>query len=124
MTRFNAMFNCKNPYQGGDKRVLCVCSAGLLRSPTVARILEGMGGFNTRACGVHDYALIEINEVLLTWAEWIIFAEQGHFDSLPPHLQDIALTKKVSILDIPDNFGYMDEVLVNIIKDKLWEALD
>lgn len=28
----NAMGNAANPYQGNYKKVLCVCSAGLLRS--------------------------------------------------------------------------------------------
>jgi predicted protein tyrosine phosphatase len=30
----NRLGNCKNYHQGKFKRVLCVCSAGLLRSPT------------------------------------------------------------------------------------------
>ena len=66
--RKNALWNCKNPYQGRDKRVLCVCSAGLLRSPTIAKVLV-MNGYNTRSCGCRDYALIQIDNVLIEWAD-------------------------------------------------------
>ena len=59
--RANAMHNCTNPYQTGTEKILCVCSAGLLRSPTLAGELYKRG-FNTRAAGVHDYALGEATE--------------------------------------------------------------
>lgn len=46
-----------NPYQGKDKKVLFVCSAGILRSATAARIYGRK--YNTRCAGTGlDYALI------------------------------------------------------------------
>mgnify|MGYP006914605993 FL=1 len=74
-TLTQAMFetNCpyNNPYQGGDKRVLFVCSAGLLRSATAARIYAGR--YNTRAAGSADYALIPVTQELLLWAHEVVF---------------------------------------------------
>ena len=48
----NRMWNVSNPWQGDAKRVLCVCSAGLLRSPTAAKVLYDEYGYNTRAAGL------------------------------------------------------------------------
>ena len=39
-----------NPYQGDRRRILFVCSAGLLRSPTGAHV-GSVRGYNTRAAG-------------------------------------------------------------------------
>ena len=61
MSTFNKLANTRNPYQGTSKRVLCVCSAGLLRSPTIAWILSNPPfNFNTRAAGVSlEYVLFQ-----------------------------------------------------------------
>ena len=116
--RKNALWNCKNPYQGKDKRVLCVCSAGLLRSPTIAKVLV-MNGYNTRSCGCRDYALIQIDNVLIEWADIIIFADNEH-KAVVDQTQCLS-GKDVYILDIPDNYGYGDPELVKIIETKLHE---
>lgn len=39
----NQIANADNRFQGTDKRVLCLCSAGLLRSATIADILVKTG---------------------------------------------------------------------------------
>jgi len=70
----NRMANSRNMYQGARKRVLCCCSAGLLRSPTAAWILSNEPwGFNTRAVGcTPEYALIPVDEALVFWADEIV----------------------------------------------------
>jgi len=64
MSLRNRIHNSSNPYQGKFKRVLCVCSAGLLRSPTTAFVLsQEPYNYNTRAAGiVDDYALVPVDE--------------------------------------------------------------
>ncbi len=49
----SAMEVSQNPYQGKYKRVLCVCSAGVLRSATTAVVLSKEPfNFNTRSAGL------------------------------------------------------------------------
>ena len=49
----NRIANSTNPFQKDYKRVLCVCSAGLLRSPTAAYVLsQAPYNYNTRAAGL------------------------------------------------------------------------
>ena len=97
---------------------MSVCSAGLLRSPTIAKVLV-MNGYNTRSCGCRDYALIQIDNVLIEWADVVVFADQEH-KAVVDQTQCLS-GKDVYILDIPDNYGYGDPELVKIIETKLHE---
>lgn len=107
--RRNALHNANNPYQGTAKKVLCVCSAGLLRSPTAAVVLQQKYGYNTRSCGIHDYALIQYDEVLEHWADEIVVVN-GNL------ALDFNFPKdKLIVLDIPDMYDYMNPELQNII---------
>lgn len=112
----NRIWNIKNPYQGDAKKVLCVCSAGLLRSPTAANVLHQTAGFNTRAAGVSlDHALIPVDEVLLAWADEIVVMQREHAEALNA-LFGVDI-KDVTILDIPDNFSWEDPQLKVLIKE-------
>lgn len=109
----NALHNCNNPYQGAEKRVLCLCSAGLLRSPTAAFVLQKELGYNTRAAGVTDYALIPVTEVLLKWADEIVCVNQETYDTLLDNIKrdDLGVEADVVVLDIPDVYPRMDSTL-------------
>ena len=111
-TRMNALHNCKNPFQGTDKKVLTVCSAGLLRSPTLAWIL-GQHNYNVRACGIHDYALVPIDSVLVAWADIIIFVH-------PNLREDVTISNMDNILvfNIPDDYSYKQPELLDIVKQE------
>jgi predicted protein tyrosine phosphatase len=119
--RMNALHNCKNPFQGTEKKVLTVCSAGLLRSPTIAWFLS-QNGYNTRSCGIHDYALIQLDEVLLTWADIIIFVHPSISEAVSLDLKDAG--KEIFVFNIPDIYGYkepelLDKIKIECLKGKL-----
>ena len=108
-----------NPYQGDTKKVLCVCSAGVLRSPTAAVVLQREYGYNTRAAGVSpDYALIVVEEGLILWADEIVCMQQAHAN----HMLNSGVIgnhmDKVQVLSILDNYSYMDEELQKLILKK------
>jgi predicted protein tyrosine phosphatase len=108
----NRKHNSTNPHQGSAKRILCVCSAGLLRSPTLAHVLA-LRGNNTRACGSSkDFALIPIDDVLIHWADEIVFVSDDNYEEVSG---DFDLTDKTCVvLDIPDKFERMSPELVKI----------
>lgn len=115
----NRLYNCLNPYQGNFKRVLAVCSAGLLRSPTVAWVLsQDPYNYNTRACGVHSYALIPLDQVLLTWAQEIVCLQQEHASIVVHQLEEHRLERPVITLNIPDDYQYRSPELITLIKQK------
>jgi predicted protein tyrosine phosphatase len=113
----NRLHNCKNPYQGKYKKVLSVCSAGLLRSPTIAWLLsQDPYNYNTRACGIHDYALVPLDQVLLTWADEIVCVQLDHEVVVRKLLEDYGLKTPVFNLMIPDNFEYRNPELIEMIR--------
>lgn len=115
MSEQNRHYNSQNPYQGKYKRVLCVCSAGLLRSPTAAVVLsQEPYNFNTRAAGlVEDYALIPVDDVLLAWADEIVCMTKEQALELAKRT-----AKPVVNLEIKDDYAYRDAKLVSLIKSK------
>lgn len=112
----NRLHNIRNPHQTKAKRVLCVCSAGLLRSPTLANVLHREFGYNTRACGAAShYALVVIDEPLVAWADEIVFVDKDAYDEARLYLgKDDYLNLKdynCTILALPDRYPWMDEEL-------------
>lgn len=119
----NRLHNMSNPYQGPQKRVLCVCSAGLLRSPTTAFVLQRDYDFNTRACGVNvEYALIPMSYEMVYWADAIVFMEEVHKQTAVEAFPELFAEKQTFVLNIPDRFSRMDEQLVNLIENKVREV--
>lgn len=120
MNTRNRLVNASNKYQTNAKRVLCLCSAGLLRSPTTANLLHQEFGYNTRAAGVHaEFALVPVDEVLLAWADEIVCVEQSVAQQLA-HNFDVS-KRHVVVLDIPDNYEWNDPHLRACIKQQYVE---
>ena len=122
MNNFNRVYNSGNPNQGQYKKVLCVCSAGLLRSPTAAMVLASDPyNFNTRAVGVDaDHALIPIDEVHLGWADEVVVMDQYQMKLIYAMFPDF--NGEIIVLDIPDRFRYRDPELIELIKQRYDEA--
>jgi predicted protein tyrosine phosphatase len=117
----------RNPYQGQAPRWLFVCSAGLLRSPTGAA-LAIKHGINARSCGSNfNYALIPCSANLISWAQKIIFVNRENLwqleDNFLGHSElQAQIEQKQVVLNIPDNFEYMDAELVKMFEDELFSV--
>ena len=123
MSYMNRMGNAKNEYQTDVKKVLCICSAGLLRSPTTAVVLsQEPYNYNTRAAGiVEEYALVPVDEVLIHWADEIVCVEP-RIETLLRDEFDVN-DKNIVTLDLPDMFEYRNPVLVELIKEQYGDTL-
>lgn len=112
----NRLSNISNPYQGKHKKVLCVCSAGLLRSPTAAWVLSNPPfNFNTRAAGLNEeYALIPVDEVLVAWADEIVCMTAEQYNIIKEAFPE----KPVCNFNIPDEFEFRDPNLIKLINEK------
>lgn len=124
MSTRNRMGNIENKYQSDFRRVLCVCSAGMLRSPTIAWVLSNDPyNFNTRAVGCNkEYALIPIDEAMIFWADDIILVDKLH----QSYIEDIIAMSRwkedfeapnIFVWDIPDIYSFRDKNLVSLIRD-------
>jgi predicted protein tyrosine phosphatase len=101
--------------EGNFRRVLCVCSAGILRSATIAWVLSNEPYCcNTRAVGLGDYALIRVTPQLLQWADEIVCADKEQYDAIT-RMTD----KPVHCLHIPDQYDFRSPELVSAIETAL-----
>jgi predicted protein tyrosine phosphatase len=121
----NQLSNVKNPYQGNYKKVLFVCSAGLLRSATAAHTFSAEPyNWNTRTAGIGiEYALNPVTEALLEWADKVYCMEKEHLDDMKHifgNIVDDLLESRgedfIQTLSIPDTFPYRHPELVDALK--------
>lgn len=119
MNEKNRAYNAGNPWQGEFRRVLCICSAGLLRSPTAAVVLsQPPFDFNTRAAGIEEsYALVPVDEVLVGWADEIVCMTRQHRVMLLEKFPSASM-KVINVLDISDNYEYRNPDLMRMIAER------
>ena len=121
-----------NAYQGKHKKVLTVCSAGCLRSPTAAHLLSSEPwNFNTRCAGTSkEYAIIALDEALIVWADVILCMDSDQqyvINQMHNKLAEEASAmfeydyKAVINLEIEDDYAYRDPKLVEIMLAKFQE---
>lgn len=110
----------RNPCQGDDVKLLCICQVGALRSPTAARVLQDLYGFNTRACGLDKDALVPLSETLLIWADRILCFSHVHAGvveqmiKFSEHIEDWQVPE-IEVISISDDYDYMETELVEMI---------
>jgi predicted protein tyrosine phosphatase len=119
-----------NPYQGPRNRMLFVCSAGLLRSPTGAHVAN-QRGYNARSCGSHmNYALIPMSVNLIVWANHIVFVNKENYDEsikvFTPVGYNEDIQSKAIVLNIPDSYNAFSSFLIQRFNDWFdeWEYVD
>lgn len=119
----NSRGNSANIHQGPQPRILCVCSAGLLRSATMADILVKSGKYNVRNCGTSlDYALIPLSSALLQWADKICVVQE-ELSHVEQALEMMGFRDSIDVvsLDIPDQYDRNNPELVEIITQRFTE---
>lgn len=112
-----------NVYQTNAPRLLFVCSAGMLRSPT-AQVAASTLGFNARACGSStDIALIPLSVNLINWAHIIIFVNDYNYRQALSTFEvagyDEDIRAKAVVWDISDDFNWGDKVLYHECLEKI-----
>lgn len=133
MNKTDRIFSLTCPYsnmsQGQQRRLLFVCSAGMLRSPTAAAIAVKQQA-NARSCGsTVSLALIPISANLIAWADKVVFMQNENY--LETRIKfagedDIlqVLNKKKLVWNIPDHYNYMEDGLVYILETKIGELIN
>ena len=96
--------------------VLFVCSRNKWRSRTAETIFKADQSHEFRSAGTENDARIKVNEKLINWADLIFVMEKRHKQRLQDRFDQLLNDKKIVILDIEDNYQYMDEELIETLK--------
>ena len=105
------------------KNILFICSRNQWRSPTAEKVYCKNPRVNVRSAGTSPKARHTVNTKDITWAELIFVMEHKHKDRLKAQYSKLLLHKKMIVLDIPDEYQYMDEELVKLVKESTEEYL-
>ncbi len=99
-------------------KVLFVCSRNQWRSPTGETIFARVDGVSARSAGTASNARRKISLADIRWADLILVMEDKHKSRLRADFRQDLAHKPVHVLDIPDDYQYMDEELVDLIRAK------
>ncbi len=100
------------------KTVLFICSQNRLRSPTAEQVFADWPGIETASAGTNHDAETPLDPELVAWADLIFVMERPHRNRLQKKFRK-ALRGRVICLDIPDDYEFMDEQLVRLLKAKV-----
>jgi predicted protein tyrosine phosphatase len=100
-------------------RLLFVCSANALRSPTAEAVFSQYHGVEATSAGTNHDAENPVSGDLIEWADLIFAMERSHRKIIQQRFASVIGSKKILVLGIPDKYQFMDPGLVNILKSKV-----
>ncbi|WP_394781620.1 low molecular weight protein tyrosine phosphatase family protein [Undibacterium sp.] len=109
----------------GDKmNVLFVCSKNQWRSPTAEAVWRRHPKLNVRSAGTSPNARHHVSEEDIRWADVILVMEEKHKSRLRAEYTRVLEFKQMHVLDIPDEYKYMDAELVEQLTHAVRSILD
>jgi predicted protein tyrosine phosphatase len=99
--------------------LLFICSANKLRSPTAEELYRNFPGYVARSAGTDPGSSQRITAGLLGWADLIFVMESKHREYLRKKFPEALAGKRLICLRIPDDYGYNDPDLIDLLKANL-----
>ncbi len=103
--------------------ILFVCSKNQWRSPTAEHIWRRHPGLSVRSGGTSTNARHPVSDADVAWAEVIFAMEEKHKSRLLAQYRGVLDGKVIHVLDIPDDYRYMDPELVELLRTSVAEIL-
>lgn len=96
---------------------LFICSKNQWRSPTAEAVFRRDPRINARSAGTSAKAKRTVCAKDIAWADMIFVMEHKHKQRLRADFSRLLDHKDVIVLDILDDYQYMDAELVALLKD-------
>ena len=96
--------------------LLFVCSQNRLRSPTAEKVFSEYPGLNAIGAGTNSDAPTPVSGDLIEWADIVLVMEKAHRNKVATRFRNQLRGKRLVVLDIPDDFEFMQPELVNLLK--------
>jgi len=106
--------------------LLFVCSKNQWRSPTGEKTYQDHPLVNVRSAGTASSARHQVTLADIRWADIILTMERKHAQRLRADYPEALQFKDVVVLDIPDDYRFMDPELIDLIRaavDPLLEGI-
>ncbi|MCR8656641.1 low molecular weight protein tyrosine phosphatase family protein [Paenibacillus endoradicis] len=105
-------------------KLLFICSRNKWRSLTAEKIFNGINLYEVRSAGTEENARVKVTAGHIGWADIIFVMEKKHQVRLQNKFRDEIKQKKMIRLDIPDEYEYMDEELIDLLQSRVSEYID
>lgn len=99
--------------------ILFICSKNEWRSRTAETIFRHDDRFVVRSAGTSRTARIRVHEKLIAWADTIFVMEYHHKERLQEDFYNALVGKELIVLDILDEYPYMNEELIEELRDAI-----
>ena len=99
--------------------VLFVCSQNKLRSPTAEQVFADWPGIEVSSAGTNNDAENPLSEEQIEWADIVFVMEKAHRNKVQSKYRSALKGKRIICLDIPDDYDFMDPMLVQLLKAKV-----
>ncbi len=96
--------------------LLFICSRNQWRSPTAETIWRRREGYGARSAGTSPRAQRTVSAADINWADIIFVMEGKHRDRLKARFSRPLAHKPLHVLDIPDEYRYLDEELITLLE--------
>ena len=96
--------------------LLFICSRNQWRSPTAEKVWSKHPDITVRSAGTSPRARKTVSAKDIQWADTIFAMEQKHKDRLKATFPQLMNHKTTYVLDIPDEYQFMDKELVETLK--------
>lgn len=98
-------------------KMLFICSRNEWRSRTAETIFRKREDIFVKSAGTVAKARIRVSGSLLKWADVVFVMEKKHRQYLESRFPGETRYKQIEVLDIPDEYRYMDEDLIGELED-------
>jgi len=105
------------------RNVLFICSRNQWRSPTAEQIWRKHPLVSVRSAGTSPNARRKVSVEDVRWADVILVMEEKHKSRLVAEFTRLLEDKPIHVLDIPDEYKYMDPELVEELRQSVGAIL-
>ena len=105
-------------------RLLFLCSRNQWRSPTAEKVYQNDPRVEVRSAGVSAAARCRVSEKLLLWADLVLVMEHEHKQRLREQFPEFVRELRIEVLDIPDDYEFMNPELVVLIRERVEPLLE
>jgi predicted protein tyrosine phosphatase len=105
-------------------KLLFVCSRNRQRSLTAETAFDGVNGHEVRSVGTEPGARIRVRPGHIGWADVVFVMEKKHLRRLEAKYADELQGTQVVTLHIPDEYEYMDALLVERLASAVASYVD
>jgi predicted protein tyrosine phosphatase len=100
-------------------RLLFLCSRNHWRSPTAEAVYRDDPRVEVASAGVSSAARRKVTEKMLLRAELIFVMEHWQKKRLREDFPEVYSDLNVEVLDIPDDYEFMDPALIELIRERV-----